>query len=324
LAESQQLERVLEIDHQIRAGMYPNADSISAKFETGRRVVFKDREFLLRLGAPLAYSHERKGWYYTDPSFALPSTFVTEGELLAFFLSVEIARRHFGTQLELALHSAAEKIARTLKGRVRIELDSLSKYCFFEETPTSLVNEDELMRLYKAMEQSRRVKISYLSASKGELTERTVDPYHLFNREGDWYLVGFDRLREEIRTFHLDRIQTLEVLPTSFKIPSDFNVEDWIRTGFNAVQGKSVDEIVILFDAYQARWIRERQIHQTQILEERPDGALLLTFQTSGIEAVKRWVMQYGSHAEVLKPAALRDELNEEVKKVLMKYEKHP
>jgi predicted DNA-binding transcriptional regulator YafY len=321
LAESQQLERVLEIDHQIRAGMYPNAESISVKFETGRRVIYKDREFLLRLGAPLAYSHERKGWYYTDPNFALPSTFVTEGELLAFFLSVEIARRHFGTQWEQSLRSAAEKIARTLKGRIRIELDTLSKYCLFEETPTTLTNEKDLLRLYKAMEQSRRVHISYLSASKGELTQRTVDPYHLFNREGDWYLVGFDHLREEIRTFHLDRIQTMDVLPASFKIPSDFNVEDWIRTGFNAVQGRTVHEVAVLFDAYQARWIRERQIHKTQIVEERPDGSLLLTFQTSGMEAVKRWVMQYGSHAEVIKPVALRLEIADEAKQILRKYE---
>jgi predicted DNA-binding transcriptional regulator YafY len=148
-----------------------------------------------------------------------------------------------------------------------------------------------------------------------------VDPYHLFNREGDWYLVGFDQLREEIRTFHLDRIQTLEVLPTCFKIPADFNVEDWIRTGFNAVQGRTVSNVVILFDAYQARWIRERQIHPTQMIEERPDGSLLLAFQTSGVEAVIRWVMQYGHHAQLLEPKELRQAVTDEIKKTMEKYE---
>jgi hypothetical protein len=38
--------------------------------------------------------------------------------------------------------------------------------------------------------------------------------------------------------------------------------KDWIRTGFNAVQGRAVYDVVILFDVHQARWIRERQIHQ--------------------------------------------------------------
>jgi predicted DNA-binding transcriptional regulator YafY len=321
MSESQQLERILEIDRQIRAGMYPDADSIAAKFETGRRVIFKDREFLLRLGAPLAYNREHKGWYYTDPTFALPGTYVTEGELLAFFLSVEIARRHLGTRLEKSLCGAAEKIARTLKGRVKVELGSLAKYCSFEPAPTALVHEETLLRLYQSIEQSRQVELRYLSASKGEETERTVDPYHLYNREGNWYLIAHDHLRGEIRTFHLERIRSMQALQTGFLIPPGFNSEEWIRDGFQAEHGDTVREVAIRFDTRQARWIRERQIHETQRIEECPGGGVILRLRTSGLDAVKRWVMQYGTHAEVLEPPVLRKAVAEELRNALRVYE---
>ncbi len=324
MSESQQLERILEIDRQIRAGMHPNADTIAAKFETGRRVIFKDREFLLRLGAPLAYSREHKGWYYTDPSFALPGTYVTEGELLAFFLSVEIARRHMGTHLEQSLCAAAEKIARTLKGKVKVELGSLAKFCSFEHTATALANEETLLRLYKSIEQNRQVELRYLSASKGEETERTVDPYHLYNREGNWYLIAHDHLRGDIRTFHLDRIQAMQVLQTGFSPPPGFNAEEWIRNGFQAEHGETVREVAVRFDARQARWIRERQIHETQQIEELEDGGVILRMRTSGLEAVKRWVMQYGAHAEVLAPDELRAAVLEELKNTLQQYDAAP
>lgn len=321
MSESQQLERILEIDRQIRSGMFPNADSIAEKFETGRRVVFKDREFLLRLGAPIAYNRERKGWYYANSSFALPGTIVTEGELLAFFLSVEIAKRHLGTHLEQALTDAAKKIAATLKGKVQVELGALSKHCSFEQTATSLANEYTLLNFYKAIEQARQVEIRYLSASKGELTDRTVDPYHLYNREGNWYLIAHDHLRGGIRTFHLDRIRNLTILPGGFLMSPGFHPEEWIRDGFQAEHGETVQEVVIWFDALQARWMRERQIHETQQIEEGEDGTLTLRFRTSGLGAVKRWVMQYGSHAEVLEPKELRAAVLDEMRKAVGRYE---
>jgi predicted DNA-binding transcriptional regulator YafY len=322
MARYQQLERIIEIDRQIRDHKYPNADSLAKELETGRRVIYKDREFLLRLGAPLAFDSSHHGWYYNNTNFALPSTYVTEGELLAFFLSAEIARRHLGSQMEKALVSAVEKISTTLKARVKIELGSLADECTFASPPTRLENERTMMLLHGAMHSARRVRITYTSASKAERTERTVDPLHLYNREGDWYLIGFDHLRGEIRMFHLDRIESARALSEKFDPPPGFSAEEWIGEGFQAVHGDSIENISIHFDAYQARWIRERVLHESQRIEEQPDGDLILHLRTGGRESIKRWVMQYGSHAEVLEPEGLRQEIGAELLRCMEQYDK--
>ncbi|MFH0800821.1 MAG: WYL domain-containing protein, partial [bacterium] len=50
--------------------------------------------------------------------------------------------------------------------------------------------------------------------------------------------------------------------------------------------------------------------------EELPDGSLILHFTTSSRYEVKAWILSHGSHAEVLSPAWLREELREEVEKL--------
>ena len=109
MSQRQQLERIMEIDRRIREGGYPNAEKLAEILEVSRRVIFNDRSFMIyRLGAPIAFDRERGGWYYTDKTWSLPGIYVTQGELMAFFLSLEIARRYIGTDIESPLRSAVD------------------------------------------------------------------------------------------------------------------------------------------------------------------------------------------------------------------------
>lgn len=73
--------RLIWIDTQIRNKRYPNAVSISRHFEISVRQGARDIEYLrYSLGAPLAYSHLYKGYYYTDEAFNLPGVYLTPQE----------------------------------------------------------------------------------------------------------------------------------------------------------------------------------------------------------------------------------------------------
>ena len=77
----------MEIDRRIREGAYPNAETMAESLEVSRRVIFNDRSFMIyRLGAPIEFDRERGGWFYTDKTWSLPGIYVTQGELMAFFL----------------------------------------------------------------------------------------------------------------------------------------------------------------------------------------------------------------------------------------------
>ena len=321
MSQRQQLERLFEIDRQIRAGLYPTADKLARDLEVSRRVIFNDRTFMVdRLGAPIALDRERGGWFYTHPTFVLPTVMVTEGELLAFFLTVELAKRYLGTALESPLRTATAKIARGLTGPVSVDLNALGANYTFEAPHAAPSSEGTLMDLNRAIRGHRLVSMRYYTASRNVRSERTVEPYHLYNHDGDWYLIAFDTARKKYLYFHVGRIERMKVLDQNFGARRDFDPAAFLGQAFHVQVGEASSEVAIHFDSKQAPYIRNRQWHATQSVAEHKDGSLTLRFTTSGLEAVARWVLQYGRHAEVLAPKGLRDMVAEEASALAKAY----
>lgn len=308
MSQRQQLERIMEIDRRIRDGQFPNPNQLAKDLEVSRRVIFVDRDFMItRLGAPIEFDRGRGGWYYTDETWVLPGIIVTEGELLAFFLSVEVAKRYLGTGLEEILRTAVEKLSKNVKGAITVDLETLSaRYSF--SAPTLLdANEQALLDLHHAIAGSKRVWMRYYTASRNEHTERTVHPYHLSNIRGDWYLIAFDELRNEFRNFLVGRIEEWKIQEDKFKRDSNFSIAKHMGSAFQAERGGEAVDVVIRFTPQAARYVREKHWHDTQQLEELDDGGVILKFQSGGLGEVKRWVLQYGGDAEVISPFNLRE-----------------
>ncbi len=322
MSQRQQLERIMSIDRSIRSGEYPNADSLARSLEVSRRVIFNDREFMInRLGAPLEFDRAHGGWYYTDRTWVLPGIIVTEGELLAFFLSMEISKRFLGTSLENPLRSAVETISRGVKGPVSVDLDTLRAHYTFAGPTLLATNDRILLDLHHAIAGHQCLWMRYFTAGRGEFTERVVWPYHLHNFRGDWFLIGYDTLRNDIRIFLVGRIEQWKVLPETFTPDETFSATDWLERGFQVYGGGEVEEVAIRFSPRNAQFIRERLWHPSQRIEEGEDGSLMLHLTTGGLVEVKAWVLQFGREAEVLAPQSLREECLADLQDMLKLYE---
>jgi predicted DNA-binding transcriptional regulator YafY len=321
MSQRQQLERIMEIDRRIRDGQFPNPNQLARDMEVSRRVIFVDRDFMItRLGAPIEFNRERGGWYYSDETWVLPGIIVTEGELLAFFLSIEVAKRYLGTGLEETLRSAVDKLSKNIKGSITVDLDTLRLHYSFSAPTLLAANEQALLDLHRAVAESKRVWMRYYTASRNEHTERTVHPYHLINIRGDWYLIAYDELRQNILNFSVGRIEEWKLQKETFNRDPEFSIGKYMSTAFQAERGKEVVNVVIRFAPQAARYVRERHWHDTQKIEEQNDGGLLFKFQTSGLGEVKRWVLQYGGDAEVVAPDELREECKKEIHTMLLRY----
>ncbi|MGC4098976.1 MAG: WYL domain-containing protein [Nitrospira sp.] len=321
MSQRQQLERIMEIDRRIRDGQYPHPDQLAQDLEVSRRVIFVDREFMItRLGAPIEFNRARGGWYYTDETWVLPGIIVTQGELLAFFLSVEVAKRYLGTGMEETLRSAVEKLSKSVKGSITVDLDTLRSHYSFSAPTLLVANEQALIDLQHAIAGSYRVWMRYYTASRDEHTERTVHPYHLSNIRGDWYLIAFDELRNEFRNFSVGRVEEWKIRDDKFKREPDFSIAKHMESAFQAERGGDTVEVVICFAPTSARYIKEKHWHTSQQIEELDDGGVILKFQTGGLGEVKRWVLQYGGDAEVIAPMSFRNECKKEIHSMLSRY----
>jgi proteasome accessory factor C len=119
-----------------------------------------------------------------------------------------------------ALQRALEKLERTIAGAGR---DGAGEVEVALEGGT-LAHMDTLR---SALEAGRQIDIEYMSASRGELTRRKIDPWALVAALGRWYLVGWDHLSEEERLFRVDRIKTAEVLDEPAAVPEDIDTSKY-------------------------------------------------------------------------------------------------
>ncbi|MCS7081262.1 MAG: WYL domain-containing protein [Chloracidobacterium sp.] len=145
----------------------------------------------------------------------------------------------------------------------------------------------------------------------------------MHSAKAEWYVIAFDHLRGEVRDFHLGRIRALELLNEAFEPPPGFDLEAYLAAGFGMIRGGGVlQEVVVAFDAHQARWIRQQsKVHPTARYDDLPDGGLRVTLQVGALEGVKLWVLQYGARARVLAPEALREMVRRKAADMLTYYQ---
>lgn len=294
------------MDRLIRHGQRPTASGLAQRLGVSKRQIYLDRKFLAEaLDAPLAI-HPQGGWIYTNSHWVLPTVYLAEGEILAFFLSVEIARHAGNEGLNDILSGAVEKIAQGLGEIVSVDLKTLANATSFGLSPAARVNSQTYLALHGAWSNRQKVKMRYYTASTGEEANRIVHPYHLFLARGECLLLAFDELRDEVRCFNIARVRRLELLNDRFLQRNDFDAQEKLRTMLWAEMGDQVHNIAIRFDEYQTRYISERQWHPTQTLEKLPDGGSVLRFIVSSLPEAARFVLGFGQHAEVLEPSELR------------------
>lgn len=320
---STRLERLLRLDGLIRSRSYPSVQTLGERLEVSQRTILSDIQFLKeRFYAPLSYSRLHRGYFYTDKNWKLPSLPVTEGQLLALFLSAELTERYLGTSFEQPLRDAIQKITEMLPSHVQVSMSELAHHYSIRSGASAKTPPETLVALQQAIENRHPIDMVYFTAARGEENQRIIHPYHLLNMRGEWYVIAYDLLRQNIRQFALPRIRTWRVLTEEhFEVHPTFTPEGYFRESFQAEHGDQITKVVLRFDAYQARYMRERTWHTSQEIEDQPDGSMIMRFTTGALEEVQRQIMGYGRHVRVIAPASLAAAIVDEMRAAIQLYE---
>ena len=120
------LERFVWFDNETRLGRHPNAFKLAARFEISTKTAQRSIDYFRdRLQAPLAYLLTRKGYVYTDSSYQLPVTRISEAELLALLISrkliTEASAGSLADELEHVSRRLGSLLAANLPGRAKPE-----------------------------------------------------------------------------------------------------------------------------------------------------------------------------------------------------------
>jgi proteasome accessory factor B len=127
------------------------------------------------------------------------------------------------------------------------------------------------------------------------------------------YLIGYDEERKARRTFKVERILSAALTPETFPAPDGASPARELLRAWDVIADEDPVEVVIRFSPAVAKRAAETRWHPSQTLEPQDDGSLLWRGQVAGMREIRIWILGWGADAEVLQPAALRDEVAAEL-----------
>jgi proteasome accessory factor B len=312
------LERMLRIHQALQSGKFPNASTLAQEIEVATKTIHRDIEFMRdRLGLPVEFDSRRNGYHYTEEVSAFPNIQITEGEIFALIVAEKALQQYRGTNFEKPLLSAIRKMEQSLPDTISLNLADIEQTISFRTRAEPILNLEIFDTLARAAAHRQQIELAYRKPGQAKSESRLIDPYHLANINGEWYLFAYDHARKDIRTFVPVRVQSVKLTGKTFERPQKFSLAKRLRDSFGVRSGEGEYEVVIRFNARAADYVREKKWHESQQLRELKGGEVELKLKLSSLMEIERWILSWGGDAKVLKPRELVETVKQAARKIL-------
>ncbi len=267
---------------------------------------------------PIVEEDDARLW--VDRSRYLPPVRLTATEIE----SVRLAFRLFSRKIRLPFpHAAAslrklaiatERASPGLAVRLIETAESLEGHTFprFTQRYRRI-----LETLIAAAAEHHAVHLRHFSVRRGTMVDYLFHPYCLepYPDGNSLHAVGFCPDLKEMRTFKLERIQSVRATEEPFSPPLDFNIDSYTAAawGIWGKEGGKPVSVVLRFSSAVAARVQETIWHDSQTLEEQGDGGVV--FRASVAEPLEMypWIRGWGADVEIVEPLDLRNRFRDEV-----------
>nr|WP_295082447.1 YafY family protein [uncultured Roseateles sp.] len=320
-SQSKPTSRVLALLELLQAKQKVSGAELAQTLGVDARTVRRYIGHLQALGVPVQASRGCDGGYQLGPGHKLPPLMFTQDETLALAMGLRAARELGLHGILPAIASTQAKLERVSPKKLQKRLHDVSEVVAMEARDgraAALPRSQELLALSAAARAQQRVQLRYRAPS-GEASVRDVDVYGLAFRAGAWYAVGHCHLRRALRCFRLDRVEAVEARPASFLRPKDFDVLGHLAQAIAELPRTHSVQMRLHTELATAR------LHIAPELGRLEDsaGAVSLHAQIDDLAALAREISRWPFAWRVIKPAALRREL-QELGERLQKLAAHP
>jgi predicted DNA-binding transcriptional regulator YafY len=290
------------------------------------RATFKrDLEYLRdRLNAPIEWDRERRGYRLAGGAteagrYQLPGVWFNASEIRAL-----LTMQHLLADLQPGL---LEPHVKPLLARLRALLGSGEHSAEEVERRIRIIHlgarrlalpQFELVA--NAVLDRRRLHIVYVSRSSNERTERDISPQRLVHYRENWYCDAWCHLRQDLRSFAVDAIQSAQLLEQKAKSVPDRELDEILAAGYGIFSGRKTTWAKLRFTPERARWVAAEQWHPQQKGRFERDGSYLLELPFSDHRELAMDILRHGPHVEVLEPASLRAAVKAQLAAALARY----
>lgn len=223
--EKPRLSRLTAIITQLQSKRIVTATSLAEKHNVSVRTIYRDIRTLEKSGIPIV-TEEGKGYSLME-GYQLPPVLFTEDEANALITAEQLILKSKDKSFSENYSNAITKIKSVLKHSQKGKADLLGDRVYFGGNNSFEKSSNYLMKIQSAITNYQLAEITY-NSSKNKVTNRTIEPFALYNNKGNWLLIAFCRLRDEFRAFRIDYIEQLKLLNDTFT-PHDMTIEEYFE-----------------------------------------------------------------------------------------------
>ncbi len=296
--------RLLEFLELLQAKPLITGREIANQLEIDPRTVRRYVEALQNLGIPVEGQRGVGGGYRIRPGYRLPPLMLTDDEAVAVALGVQAAGRLGLSGSEEAVDGALAKIHRVLPDGLRRRVEALESTLDFTARATrkAPVTGNTVLVLAEAIRRRHRIRVTYRAYS-GDETRRELSPHGLVVHSGRWYLAAHDHLREDLRTFRVDRMLRLRVTSeTADDRPEGFDPVAYVRTSLARVPWGWEVEVVLELPVEEA--VRRVPATLAELSDE--DGVTVLRMRADSLDWAATVLAGLGCSFTIRGPEELR------------------
>lgn len=218
-------ERLFQLIQILRRQRRPvTAEAMAAELEVSVRTVYRDVAELIGQRVPIEGAAGLG--YVLREGFDLPPLMFTEDELEALLLGTRIVESWADPALGRAARDVLAKIAAVLPARLRARVASLTLAA--PPTPGRPEIAIDMARLRRWVRDERKLELAYLDLA-GSTSRRVVRPMALTFFPPVWLLLAWCELRQDFRSFRLDRIAEIAFLDGSWPQEPGRRLVDYLR-----------------------------------------------------------------------------------------------
>jgi len=209
-----QLPRLMSILTMLKSKRLITGNEMADKFGVSLRTIYRDIRKLEEAGVPII-TEEGRGYSIMDGYTIAPAQFLQE-EVNALITAQKIIAKTKNDVLISNFENALTKIKSTFKSNLQTKSELLdAKMILFSTSKTKTQNES-LSALQLAMTNFYKVELTYQKVG-GALSNRKVEPAAIFSFDELWYMIAWCDLRDDYRSFRLDRIIDYKVMNEKFE-----------------------------------------------------------------------------------------------------------
>lgn len=225
------LHRLIGIIMLLDSRKILKAKDMANILEASERTIYRDIDILCEAGIPIISIQGPTGGFSFMEGYKLNTDSLHHRDIVNILISSLGVKADKDTETYQELKNAIIKLENSVPEEYREEIAKVKKKILYDSDPWlgEKVENNNVDTIKNAVFNLKKLKIAYKKYD-GEISERIIRPYGVVVKNSELYVSAFCEERKEVRIFKCNRIEVLEILKESFRMPEKFSLEEFWKS----------------------------------------------------------------------------------------------